>query len=181
MNIYNQLETSHSKENSLKIISFIGKDENKFSELMDCFFMETKDYRVPQRAAHVVSLIFDKNPQLIQPYVLQLIKFLYNPELKNSLKRNILRNLQFCEIPQEEMGKLYDRIFQLLTNPNEDIAIRAFAMTVLYQITRFYPELKPELKSTIEFILEEPGCSPGVRSRGRKVLSDLQKELKKLP
>ncbi|HLV23772.1 MAG TPA: hypothetical protein VKY36_03210 [Moheibacter sp.] len=181
MNIYHQLEKSHSKENSLKIITFIGKDANKFSELMNCFFMETQDYRVPQRAAHVVSLIFDKNPELVQPYVPQLIKSLYNPELKNSLKRNILRNLQFSEIPQDEMGKLYDRVFQLVTSPNEDIAIRAFAITILYQITGFYPELKPELKSTIEFILEEPGCSPGVRSRGRKVLNELQIELKNLP
>ncbi len=173
MNIFRQLEKTHSKENSLEIISYIGKDEKRFKELMDCFFAGTKDYRVPQRAAHVVSLGFDKHPELIRPYLNQLIEHLCNPDLKGSLKRNILRILQFSEIPEKQRGDVYKRTYELLENPKEEIAVRAFAMTVLYNIAEFYPELKPELKSTIQFVLEEFGCSPGLRSRGNAVLKKL--------
>ncbi len=180
MNIFQQLENNHSKENSIKILDFIGKDEKRFEELMHCFFKETKDYRVPQRAAHVVSMSFDKNPELIMPYINQLIEHLYKTDLRSPLKRNILRILQFCEIPDEERGGVYDRVFGLLINPAEDIAVRAFAATVLYNITEYYPELKPELKSAVEFVLEEPGCSPGVRSRGKKVWTNLQKDLSEI-
>lgn len=176
MDIFGQLEKTHSKENSLEIISYIGTDEKKFSELMDCFFMKTQDYRVPQRAAHVVSLSFDKQPELIRPYLDQLIEFLYDPNLKGPLKRNILRILQFSEIPEEHKGKLFKRVYELLENPKEEIAVRAFSMTVLYNICKFYPELKPELEATILFILEEPNCSPGVKSRGNAVLKKIRQQ-----
>lgn len=159
MNIYHQLETSHSKENSLKIVSYIGNDPLLFKELMDCFFMGTKDYRVPQRAAHVVSLSFQKNPGLIYPYIPRLIPLLQEQDLKGALKRNILRVLQFCEIEESLRGVLYSRAFELLADPKEEIAIRAFAMTVLYNLSAHYPELKNELKTMIEMVLEEPNVS----------------------
>ncbi len=177
MNIYQQLETSHSKENSLKIVSYIGNDKIRFKELMDCFFLGAKDYRVPQRAAHVVSLSFDKNPGLIYPYIPKLIQSLQKPDLKGALKRNILRVLQFCEIDEPLRGPLYSRSFELLAHPKEEIAIRAFAMTVLYNLTNYYPELKPELKAMIEMVLDEQNISAGVRSRGTKTLAQLNKEL----
>src|SRR5690606_31993260 len=126
MNIFRQLEISHSKENSLKILTYISHDQEKFAELMNCFFMKTQDYRVPQRAAHVVSLSFDKQPELIRPYLDQLIEYLFVPHLKGSLKRNILRILQFSEIPEQQRGKLYDCVYAFLVNPKEEIAVRAF-------------------------------------------------------
>lgn len=176
MSIYHQLETTHSKESSLKIISYIGNDEIRFKELMDCFFMETGDYRVPQRAAHVVSLTFDKNPELIHPYIPELIQYLQKKDLKDALKRNILRVLQFCEIEESLRGILYNRSFEMLENPKEEIAIRAFSITVLFNLTQYYPELKSELQLMIETVLEEPGISPGVLSRGKKTLMRLKKE-----
>ncbi len=177
MNIFQELENTHSKENSLKIIAYIGKDERKFEELMNCFFSKTNDYRVPQRAAHVVSLSFNKHADLIIPYIPQLIKCLMDKDLRNTLKRNILRILQFCEIEEKDRGRVYERVYEILVSPKEDIAVRAFAITVLYNITQFYPELKPELRTTIEFVLEESECSPGVRSRGLIILKKLSKEV----
>lgn len=177
MNIFHRLEKEHSKENSLSIVSYIGNDAERFAELMDCFFAETKDYRVPQRAAHTLSLSFDKNPDLILPYREKLIQNLENKNLKSSLKRNILRVLQFIEIEEEWMGGLYEKCFEFLGNPKEEIAVRAFAMVVLYNISNHFPELKPELKALIESVLEEPQGSPGVRSKANHILKKLYREL----
>lgn len=177
MNIFRQLEKEHSKENSLSIVSYIGNDSERFAELMDCFFAETKDYRVPQRAAHTLSLTFDKQPDLILPYREKLIQNLENPKLKSSLKRNILRILQFTEVEEHWMGNLYENCFELVANPKEEIAIRAFAMVILYNISNTFPELKPELKLLIESVLEEPEISPGVRSKSNHILKKLYKEL----
>lgn len=176
MNIFRQLEKEHSKENSLRIVSHIGNDSERFAELMDCFFAETKDYRVPQRAAYTLSLTFDKQPDLILPYREKLIKNLENPKLKSSLKRNILRILQFMVIEEHRMGGLYENCVEFLSNPKEEIAIRAFAMVILYNISNHFPELKPELKLMIESVLEEPEISPGVRSKGNHVLKKLYDE-----
>lgn len=177
MNIFFQLEKEHSKENSLSIVSYIGNDAERFHELMNCFFAETKDYRVPQRAAYTLSLCFDKQPDLILPYKEKLIQNLENPNIKSSLKRNILRILQFTEIEEDWMGGLYDKCFEFLANPKEEIAVRAFAMVVLYNISNVFPELKSELKAMIESVLEEPKVSPGVRSKANHILKKLYAEV----
>lgn len=170
MNIFLQLEKKHSKENSLKILAYIGKDASRFQELMDCFFANTKDYRVPQRAAHVVSICYDKQPELVLPYIPELLEKLKEKNLKGSLKRNILRILQFGHIPSDEMGWVYDLVFGYMMDPKEEIAVRAFSFTVLYEISQIHPELKMELESAIRMVLEEENSSPGIQSRGRKTL-----------
>lgn len=176
MNIYKQLESTHSKENSLRIVQYIEKDAVLFAELMDCFFAQTPDYRVPQRAAYTVSLGFQKSPELILPYRKKLIDLLLDKNLKSSLKRNILRILQFTEIEENERGKLYDACSEFLMNPKEEIAIRAFSISVLYQLSQFHKEFKPELKLMIETVLEEPKVSPGIKSRGVKIWKKLNVE-----
>jgi hypothetical protein len=179
MNIFDQLEKQHSKENSLNIMNYIGKNKARFKELMECFFAESQDYRVPQRAAHVVSVCYDKHPELILPYIQKLIELLLNPYLKGPHKRNILRILQYGNIPEASMGRVYGKVFDLMLNPKDEIAVRAFAFTVLYSISQTHPELKPELKSAIEIVLAEENLSPGIQSRGKKTLQLLQKELEK--
>ena len=176
MDIFQSLENSHSKENIASIIAYIGKDKNRFRDLMDCFFMVTKDYRVPQRAAHAVALIFEKNPDLVKPYIPEFIDLILISETKNAIKRNILRILQKAEIEEKFRGNLYSRLFEILACPNEEIAVRAFSITVLYNITEHHKALKPELKSLIEMVLAEPECSKGVRSRAVKALLKLEKE-----
>ncbi|MFV0304363.1 MAG: hypothetical protein ACK5IC_02625 [Moheibacter sp.] len=177
MNIFIQLEKEHSKENSQKIIAYIGNDAERYAQLMDCFFMKTEDYRVPQRAAHVVSLYFDKNSTFIEPYLPRLMERLNDEKLDGALKRNILRVLQFTQIDEEYRSLVYNRSFELLGNPTEAVAVRAFAMTVLYNITEHYIELKSELLGLIEMVLEEPNTSPGIQNRGKKVAGKLYKDL----
>ncbi|MFA7687534.1 MAG: hypothetical protein WCY25_06695 [Moheibacter sp.] len=177
MDVYKQLEKEHSKENSLKIVSYIGNDFERFRELMDCFFAKTGDYRVPQRAAYTVSLSFDRQPELILPYREKMIQALQNPELKPGLKRNILRVLQLTEIPENLLGIVYKTVWGFLDNPKEEIAIRAFAMTVLYQISQKFPELKTELHLLILSVLEEAPPSPGIQSRGKHILRKLDSKL----
>lgn len=173
MNIFNQLEKEHNKENSFKIIHYIGNDAGRFKELMSCFFAETQDYRVPQRAAHTVSLIFVKKPELVIPYKEKLIRSILDPGLSSPLKRNILRILQSMELEEDSMGNVYERCFEILMSPKEDIAVRAFSMTVLYNISEQFIELKPELISAIEIVLTESVSSPGIQSRGKNVLKKL--------
>ncbi len=88
-----------------------------------------------------------------------------------------MRILQFTEVEEHWMGNLYENCFELVANPKEEIAIRAFAMVILYNISNTFPELKPELKLLIESVLEEPEISPGVRSKSNHILKKLYKEL----
>jgi hypothetical protein len=63
-----------------------------------------------------------------------------------------------------------------LNDPAEAIALKIYAMTILYKISNAYPAIKPELISSIEN--EIPKNSAAVISRGKRILKKLYKEVK---
>ena len=71
------------------------------------------------------------------------------------------------------MGKVADVCFDYLASPKEAIAIRVFAMEVLFNICKKEPELADELKLLIED--HYPHSSAGFQSKARKVLKSISK------
>jgi len=65
--------------------------------------------------------------------------------------------------------------FEWLNDPAEAIALKIYSMTILYKISNTYPDIKPELISSIEN--EIPKNSPAIRGRGRRILKRLYKEV----
>lgn len=170
MNLENELEKAHSKENAQIIAKYVGKSTSRFAALMQLFFHN--EYRVSQRAAHAVSHCVDRYPALLQPYISRMIEHLHkDPEV--AIKRNTVRLLQKQEIPEESQGFLVEKCFEYLTSAKETIAVKAFSMTILHNLTHVYPELKSELKIVIEDLIQH--ASPGVKNRGKKILSELSK------
>jgi hypothetical protein len=91
----------------------------------------------------------------------------------DAVKRCIIGILQDADIPEVEEGILADRCFQFLNSAKETIAVKVFSMTVLFRIVKKYPELKMELKESIQSQL--PFGSAGFKNRGQKVLKALEK------
>lgn len=169
MNIKQQLEKEHSKANTNLIAAYIGNDKSRFKELMQLFFDE--EYRISQRAAHAVSYCADRYPGLLTPYVGKMIANLEkNPEV--AIRRNTVRLLQNQNVPEEYQGLLVEKCFDYLLSAKETIAVKAFSMTILHNLTKVYPELRSELKLAIEDVL--PHASAGVLNRGKKILAQLQ-------
>ena len=171
MDIRKQLLQAHSKENKDRIVAYIGGNNERFSELMHLFF--NGEYRLAQRAAWPMSDVAKKRPELISPYLEQLIDNLESPDLSMAVKRNTVRILQGIEIPEPLWGKTLDICFKLLNDGEEPIAVKVFSMTVLGNIIRHVPELKEELIMSIEN--QMPYQSTGFKSRGKKVLQLLAK------
>ena len=121
MNISEALLKEHSKANALNIATYIGEDKDRFKQLIEIFTSE--EYRLVQRSAWVLSIIADKHPFLIKPYLPLLVKQLHNPK-HDAVKRNVLRILQFIDIPDEVMGELADLCFNFLTSSKKAIAIK---------------------------------------------------------
>jgi hypothetical protein len=169
MNIKNELLKEHSKAQALKIQQYIGNDTLRFALLMDFFLGNT--YRVTQRAAWVVSSCVEAHPELITPYLKAVIEQLKD-STHDAVKRNTLRLLQHIPIPIQLQGLATDRCFALIQG-KEAIAIKVFAMTVLYNIVEVHPEMAGELKLIIEEQL--PHSSAGFQSRGKKILRKLDK------
>lgn len=170
MDIKAQLLITHSKDNSEKIVKFIGNDPSRFKQLVDLFL--DKEYRVSQRAAMVLGKCTDIYPELIHPHLKKIILNLKNP-ISDAVKRNTVRTLQDVYIPKELLGEATDILFRIMMEKNEPIAVRVFTMTVLSNICERIPELSNELKLIIEDQL--PYGSAGFKSRAKKTILKLDK------
>jgi hypothetical protein len=160
----------HSKRHTVYLTNKIGADQDAFDELMELFLGD--EYRVTQRASWVVSHCYDVHPWLLQKHLKAIIENMQGPT-HVTVKRNTLRMLQLMDIPDELLGYTADLCFKFLNSGKESIAVKANAMTVLFNIVKKYPELKDELKITIEE--QMPFGSTGFKNRGSKILKALKK------
>ena len=144
MDIRQALLAEHSKPQTMKVVEFIGADKTRFAELIKIFF--AGEYRLTQRAAWPLNYCAEQQPELIQPYLPKLLDCLNRDDVHDAVKRNIVRLLQFVEIPKKLHAKTYSLCLDLVDDPNEPVAVRVFAMTVAARIAKAEPALMNELQ-----------------------------------
>jgi hypothetical protein len=173
MNLETEILKEHSKRQTVRIARWIGTDQKRFRQLMDLLLHG--DRIVTQRAAWILSSCYDIHPRLITPWIPALLKKMQEPDVHDALKRNVVRILQCCEIPSSQLGTAATLCFEYLGAPHTPIAIRVNAMTVLQRIAEREPELKRELRTSIELMLPYAGAA--LRARARRVMKELGTEL----
>jgi hypothetical protein len=166
MNLRDEILKEHSKKQTMKIVNYIGNDKKKFKQLMHLFFND--EYRVVQRSSWMVSCCAESHPHLIKPYLSKMIDYLQKP-VHNAVRRNIVRILQFIDIPKTLKGKAATVCFDLLQSKSEPVAVKVFSMTVLANLCKSQPELKNELKLVIEEQL--PYSTAGFQARAKRILN----------
>ena len=171
MDIRKQLLTTHSKENTTLIVNYIGSDRERCAALMKLFLYG--HYRVIQRAAWVVGDLARVQPQLVMPYLPEMVENLKRADVHVAARRNTVRFFQEIDIPEELWGEVAEICFQFLQSAEEPVAVKVFSMTVLLNIVKKVPELKDELKFAVEEQL--PYGTSGFKNRGLKTLKALEK------
>lgn len=169
MDIKKAIVKEHSSRNTQSIVTYIGNNPGRFNVLVQIFL--AGPYRVSQRASWPLSYCVEQHPELIKPHLGVILKVLDNETVHDAVRRNIVRLLQFIEIPKRYYGKVWSACYDLM-NPKQPVAIRAFSMTVLAAIAVKEPDLKNELILLIENQL--PYASAGYLARARKVLKELR-------
>lgn len=170
MTLTEELLNDFSKNQMVRLSNIIGPNQEEFDELMELFL--SKDDKVSSRAAWLLSHCVDGNPWLIDKHIKTIIINL-TKKTNDAVKRNTLRVLQFKKIPEDLHGITVELCFKFLNSGKEPIAVRAHAMTILFNIVKIYPELKDELKVSIED--QFPFGSAGFKSRGKKILKSLDR------
>jgi hypothetical protein len=166
------LLSGNSRFNVELITNYIGADEELFNQLIGLIHHGKQP--VPQRASWVMTAVTDKYPWMIMPHLSEITERMPGySSVHPSLTRNTLRQIAKIEIPEELMGKIFDICYNFLNDTKQPIAIRVFAMQVLYNISVKEPELKAELKLIIESHLDE--ASAGFANRAGKLLNKLSK------
>ncbi|HTH51299.1 MAG TPA: hypothetical protein VL501_05170 [Pyrinomonadaceae bacterium] len=165
MDLRDAILAEHSKEQAKKIVEWVGADEDRFAELMRLFLTDV--YRVTQRAGWPLGDAVKLRPHLIQPYFPQLLKQVERDDVHIAVKRNVVRLLQFVEIPTRYEGRIFDVCYRLLDDPKEPVAVRVFSMTVAARIEKNSPELLDELRLVATKYPDV--MTPGFRARLRHV------------
>ena len=128
-----------------------------------------KDRLLSSRAMWVLSHCNDMDTTCIKPYYSKLILNLKNKNLPDGVIRNTLRLFQENEIPNKYQVLMLDTCYTYIKNPLVAIAIRSFAITVVYQLSKTYPELRHELKLVLKDLSTHPD-SPGMVSKIQNTL-----------
>ena len=144
MNLRDEILAEHSKRQTAKIVDWVGSDSKRFGELMKLFLGDS--YRVTQRAGWPLSNCVEQHPELITPYFSKLLKQLEREDVHIAVKRNVVRLLQFVEVPKRFQGRVFDACYRLLDDPREPVAVRVFSMTVAADIAKDSPELLEEVR-----------------------------------
>lgn len=155
-----------SKRKALLVAGYACTSPVAFRELMHCF--ESGEYRLAQRAAYCVGIAADDRPELVEPYIGVLISQLKRTDVHDAIIRNSARILQDVTIPDEFHGELMDAAFALVANRQAAIAIRTFCLTILFNLSNSYPEIRKELRVLIEEAIDYE--TPAFVSRARKIL-----------
>ena len=167
------LMTETSRRNTDMIADLVFQKPELFPALMAIFFQNEEP--ISRRAVWVIDTLAEKVPQILEPYFERVILIL--PEFQHDgLKRNTLRMLSRADIPLNQCGMLIKTCFDWLISPAESVAVKVFAMDILYRFSRIEPDLKKELADSIEFRLAEE--TPGFRNHGEKILKRLYREMK---
>lgn len=166
MDLKKMLSGKMSKGNVNKVVHYIGDDAARF-QLLVTLFLEGP-IRVTQYAAWPLSYCIAEHPQLVNKHYTSLIHAAEKASAPDAVKRNVMRLLQFVEIPAKYQGKVANLCFRFLSNSKEAVAIRVFSMTVLANLSKTNPDLIPELKILIEDGMLQG--KPAFLSRGRKIL-----------
>lgn len=174
MDIKEAILKEHSRVNALNIARFACSNVKHFKTLMECY--KSSDYRLSQRAAWSVSWAAKANPEMIKPYIGDLVKMLSAGDKHPAIIRNAVKILQEIEIPKRFHGKVMQACFNFIEDPVTPAAIKAFSLTTLSNLSKTYPEIKAELKLIIEERWDQETAA--FKSRGKKVLKaiDSKKE-----
>lgn len=169
MNIRDEIEKEHSKKQALRIANYAVQNKQQFKELMSCYTHE--DYRLSQRAAWSVSRAAKNKPEMIAPYINVLVKRLQEPNVHPAVICNAVSILEDINIPEQFHGEIMNACFGFIETPSTPAAIKAFSLTVLFNLSQQYPEIKPELKLIIEERWDTETAA--FRSRGKKILKKI--------
>ncbi len=166
MNLREEVIKKYNKAQCQTIVNWVGNDQQRFDELFALFV--SNEYRVAQQSAWPMSYCVEAYPKLIKKHFATLIQNLQHPQLHNATKRNTIRILQYASIPKKYHGIVMNICFEFIQNVKEKPAVKAFSLTVLDNLSKEYPEIKPELNLIIqEQMLHETAA---FISRGKKIL-----------
>ena len=172
MDIREFLKIDSSRLNADILVDKIEEDTEVFETVWEVMLEDT--YPLSMRASRVIWLFAIKHPYYVEPRMSEIISIL--PEIKTeSVWRNMLNVISLFPIPEEQTGTVFDICYGLVESQGSAIAVKANAMTILYNISNIEPELKIELITLFES--QKDAESAAIFARSKILLQKLYKDI----
>ena len=154
------------------VSDILSRCDDLWPEIWDIFL--SMDEPVARRAAWVIDTATEKQPELVVPYLDELVNMLgkFNHD---GLKRHALRIISRNEFPENTESALINICFDWLLSITESVAVKMYCMLILYRISKSEPDILPELYDTIDFQMADG--TPGFKSMGAKMLHDIDHDI----
>ncbi len=132
----------------------------------------TMDYPFPQYSSWLLAHVADNYFETLKPYHPQLIDAFLDCK-EPSTQRNLGNVLQRFARDNHREGELLDKLFQFLLDSETKVALKVYAMNLIFTFLKDYPELKCELQSIIEDGMTRETAA--YQSAGKKILKNIAK------
>lgn len=169
MKLEEEILREHSKAQVIRIAGWIGNKPERIGALMELFLHG--EPVISQRAAWIIGYTSEHKPRLLRPWLKPMLKKMCEPGVHDAVKRNVVKALLTADIPRPLIGRVVSICFDVLASPSSAVAVRAYSMMLLASIAEEKPDLRRELRDTIEQALLHP--TPGLLACGNKVLKRL--------
>ncbi len=143
-------------------------DMDLFNQIYGWIFSGNR--RLAWRSCWIIDTASEKQPDLLSDKIPEIISGL-SATTDSSLKRHFTRILCRYQIPEIYQVTIINRCFELLV-PSEPAAVRVNAMQLLFNLSQHLPDLKIELRSVLESLIDEGG-SAGFINRALKLAKQL--------
>jgi len=168
-NLYKELEASlpTSTEEQRKLWATTIIEENidikELSNLLKC------DYKIASRFLWLLGRIGMTNPDKLYSVLPFLLDFSdqVNPGYKTAFANYWL----LAGVPPENEGKAIDLLFKWLLATDTNVSIKSRSLSVLFRLTKKYPELKNELKLSLEDQMDKH--SKEFKKKAVKIITEL--------
>ena len=171
MIVREQLLVANSRANADRVLAMVGDDPELLVQLMVCFLGH--EVRVAQRAAQVVGDFGRRDPDLLLPWLSDIVDAIENP-IHQAIRRNGVRF--FSELAEPLPAELEKRLIrmcgQFVADRNVDVAIGAFSMSFIADRADRYPAEANQLCKDLRDRM--PDASSGFANRANKVLKQLE-------
>ena len=161
-----------SKNNAERIAQYACSSKENFAELVDCFTSSNK--RLAQVAGYSLNKAVKLKPELVKPHLKVILAQLDRNDVHGAVIRNAVNILELIDIPEKYHGAVMNKSFAFIEDPSAEIAVRASSLTVLFNLSKNYPEIRDELKLIIESKWDTETAA--FKSRGRKILHAFSKQ-----
>lgn len=162
------LSTFPGKEAAVLIAKEIANEPKLMPKLWG---FATGSHERSWRATWLMDKVYDEAPELIRPYIPQMIQLIPNLECQ-SKQRQFLKLISAEPLPKKISGHFINSCFDLLISNATPVAVRVYAMQILFNFSQQEPDIKNELALVIEEFMTDG--SAGFKCRGKKILKKLQ-------